>query len=124
MAGLVIGRPGWQSCAMATRHHEHLRGGGTSVVVEVGPDTLPRVLHWGPDLGELDGAELSALATSVLGTTGDSPVVHQTSVPLVPQQATGWRGRPGIAGSRAGRDWSPLFDSDARHERTSVAGTE
>lgn len=40
----------------------HLRASGTSVVLDLGGDTLPRILHWGADLGELSDEDLAALA--------------------------------------------------------------
>lgn len=87
------------------------------MVLELGDDTLPRLVHWGVDVGDLEPASLDALGVAVQGTFGDSPVVHQTSLPLVPQHATGWLGRPGISGSRDGADWSPLLATNATHTR-------
>ena len=40
----------------------HLRAGGTSVVVLLDDARLPRILHWGDDLGDLSGEELAAIA--------------------------------------------------------------
>lgn len=48
----------------------HLRGGGVSLAVETRGPHLPRVLHWGADLGPLTPAELAALlATADTATT-------------------------------------------------------
>lgn len=87
----------------------HLRRGGTSVVVEIDGARLPRILHWGPDLGELDAAALDALVRSVQPTVGDSAITYPQPVPVLPLLAEGWLGRPGIAGSRGGRAFAPLF---------------
>ena len=32
---------------------------------------------------------------------------------MLPEHWTGWLGRPGLSGSRAGRDWSPKFSTTA-----------
>ena len=32
----------------------HLRASGVSVLLALSPDLLPRVVHWGADLGDLD----------------------------------------------------------------------
>jgi alpha-galactosidase len=87
----------------------HLRRGGTSVVVDLRDGRLPRVLHWGADLDELDPQGLLALADAVQPTIGDSAVTYPQPVPVVPQLAEGWLGRPGISGSRGGRAFAPLF---------------
>lgn len=87
----------------------HLRGGGTSVVVLLSDERLPRILHWGADLGELDDAALSALQRATQPTIGDSAVTYPQPVPVVPQLAESWLGRPGISGGRTGRAWSPRF---------------
>ncbi len=87
----------------------HLRRGGTSVVVDLHDGRLPRILHWGPDLGDTTAADLASLAQAVQPMVGDSAVTYPQPVPVVPQLAEGWLGRPGIVGSRSGRDFAPLF---------------
>lgn len=95
----------------------HLRRGGTSVVVDLSDGRLPRILHWGPDLGPTDTADLESLAEAVRPTVGDSAVTYPQPIPVVPQLAEAWLGRPGIAGSRDGRDFAPLFRAGhSRHE--------
>lgn len=99
----------------------HLRAGPTSVVAQLPSDSLPVVLHWGPDLGELDDADLLAMLHALQPHTGDSRVYTQTSVTLVPQHASGWLGRPGLSGSRDGRAWSVEFSTvDHTVEHTSA----
>ncbi|MBX9245336.1 alpha-galactosidase [Actinotalea ferrariae] len=78
-------------------------------MLDVAGPALPRVVHWGADLGEADDAALAALAVASvppLANTLDEPV----PVAVVPEAATGWMGRPGLAGHREGRDWSPLVE--------------
>lgn len=89
----------------------HLRAGGTSVVIELPPDALPVVLHWGPDLGPLAAEDLGALLAAVQPHPADSRIYTQTSVSLLPQHSSGWLGRPGLTGSRGGRAWSVEFDA-------------
>ncbi|MBR7744564.1 alpha-galactosidase [Phycicoccus sp. BSK3Z-2] len=88
----------------------HLRSGGVSVVLDVDGGCLPTLLHWGADLGPLD-----ADAVADLRTAGVSPVLNNAvdvalRLALVPETWTGWAGRPGLLGSRGGRDWSPRFE--------------
>ncbi len=101
----------------------HLRRGGTSLVVRLDPSTLPCVLHWGPDLGEPRDDELACLTTALGMPQVDSVITAQESVALLPQPSSGWLGRPGLLGSRAGRDWSVAFDAvDHRVEDDGAAG--
>jgi alpha-galactosidase len=95
----------------------HLRRGGTSVVVDLSDGRLPRVLHWGRDLGDLGHAELEALRMITRPTIGDSAVTYPQPVPVLPQLAEGWLGRPGITGNRDGRAFAPFF-RDADHAVT------
>ena len=86
-----------------------LRRGGTSVVLRLDADVLPTVLHWGPDLGDLEASALAALIPALTPPYVDSPVSSQVAVSLLPQHSSGWLGRPGLLGHRAGRAWSASF---------------
>lgn len=89
--------------------HLHLRAGGVSVVLELADDLLPVVRHWGADLGDLGDGDLAALAVAARVAHGDSPFDVADQVPVLPEHARAWIGRPGVEGSRSGRDWSPAF---------------
>ena len=89
----------------------HLRNGGVSVVVDL--TGLPAIAHWGADLGALDQAGLESVllasAPPAFGQGPDAPF----RVAVLPQHATGWLGRPGLAGARRdGSEWAPLFTVD------------
>src|SRR3954452_19281497 len=75
----------------------HLRGGRVSIVIELAAP-VPRVLHWGADLGELNGDDLDTLRLSAI-----PPVTHNSTndprhFSVVPTGADAWAGTPGIAG--------------------------
>ena len=56
------------------------------------------MLHWGADLGALDAGTVRALTRALpLAATNDA-----VRLTLVPTQAEGWIGRPGLAGHREG----------------------
>lgn len=94
-----------------------LRAGGTCVVVRLDEHLLPAVVHWGPDPGDVDPAALlDALAVPYV----DSVVMMPPRVAVLPQHSEGWLGRPGLEGSRAGRDWSVSFDRVEHTVRGSV----
>lgn len=93
--------------------HLHLRRAGTSLVVSLPTDGLPAILHWGADLGaDLD---TGALAQATAIPYVDSVVMLTPSVAVLPQQSAGWLGRPGLLGSREGRDWSPTYALATHH---------
>jgi alpha-galactosidase len=85
----------------------HLRGGGVSVVLDATGDGLPRVAHWGADLGE--AADLDALRAAATPPVPRAVLDVRVPVSLLPERAAGYRGRPGLSGSRAGASWSPSF---------------
>ena len=89
----------------------HLRAAGVSLVLDLAG--LPRVLHWGADLGPLDDAALADLRRAVWPVHMGFPVDGARVAPVVPSvlpaQADGWLGTPGLTGSRGGRDWSASF---------------
>ncbi len=103
----------------------HLRAAGTSVVLELADGLLPVVRHWGHDLGELGPDDLAGLATVARAWHGDSPFDVADQVTVLPEHARAWVGRPGVEGSRSGRDWSPAFRTVGPAETTTLDdGTE
>ncbi|MFT3874922.1 MAG: alpha-galactosidase [Propioniciclava sp.] len=97
----TIGEAGGPDPILAA-HNVLLRRGGTSVFLHTEPDSLPEVLHWGADLGALTPADLDAWASAgVGGVVSGSPDIP-LRLSLVPQQAEGWVGTPGLTGSRGG----------------------
>ncbi|MCA0307115.1 MAG: alpha-galactosidase [Actinobacteria bacterium] len=89
--------------------HVTLRAGGVGVVLDLSHGRLPEILHWGADLGDLDAADVAALALGGVRPIVPNHVDEPVRVALLPEHHTGWVGRPGLSGSRAGRDWSPRF---------------
>src|SRR4051794_39843120 len=87
----------------------HLRAGGTSVVVLLDGGRLPRILHWGDDLGEVSEAELAAIARAAAPAIHDSAVTYPQPVPVLAQLHEGWLGRPGLVGDSGGQRWAPEF---------------
>ncbi|MFG2581609.1 alpha-galactosidase [Streptomyces malaysiensis] len=87
----------------------HLRAAGTALVLDLSADILPRVLHWGADLGELSATHLHALRLASqrqpIGFSVDQPV----EVSVLPEQSAGWLGTPGLVGNRGGADFSSAF---------------
>ncbi|WP_254878893.1 alpha-galactosidase [Streptomyces sp. NA04227] len=91
----------------------HLRASGCSLLIEFPAERLPMIRHWGADLGTLDAAAAEDVcrATTRLGSWSGELDAGPTSV--LPEPWTGWMGRPGLIGSRDGRDWSPAFTVDS-----------
>jgi alpha-galactosidase len=87
----------------------HLRAGGTSLVLDVAGAGLPRVVHWGADLGDLPDVALSALRHSSIPQVVSNAIDHVVPLSVLPEQSRGWLGTPGVSGHRAGRDFSPAF---------------
>jgi alpha-galactosidase len=79
----------------------HLRSGGVSLLLRIFPFSLPAVLHWGADLGELGGPASSLAALLPTGEPGSGP---DTSLPaIIPARGPGWIAEPGLAGTHDGR---------------------
>ncbi|MFD9866462.1 alpha-galactosidase [Streptomyces niveus] len=95
-----------------SRDYLHLRAAGTSLVLDRTGDRLPRVVHWGDDLGDQDGTGLAGLADLATASaarqmtnTLDLPV----PLSLLPEHSAGWLGTPGLTGHRDGADFSAAF---------------
>lgn len=87
----------------------HLRAAGVSVVLDLRGARLPRVLHWGADLGESTAAELDELAAASVPPVVSNGLDEPAVIGVLPEHAGGWTGVPGLSGHREGVDWSPLF---------------
>ncbi|MWV60671.1 alpha-galactosidase [Rathayibacter sp. VKM Ac-2754] len=86
-----------------------LRAAGVALVLDLGDSLLPAVLHWGTDCGPLDARAFEALALSAAARPGPNDMDEPVRLALLPEEWTGWSGRPGLNGSRAGADFSPRF---------------
>jgi len=88
----------------------HVRAGGTSVVLDVRGGGLPRIVHWGDDLGSMATESLVELADAQVPprVTGslDTPVPFA----VLPEQSAGWLGTPGVSGHRAGSAFTTRFE--------------
>lgn len=101
----------------------HLRASGVSVLVDLSAPGLPRIVHWGGDLGDLSVETLVDLVSVArpAGVSGAFDTYHPVSV--VPDTSRGWQGTPGLVGSRQGRDHSTAFDLvDATMEASGAGG--
>ncbi|WP_235912486.1 alpha-galactosidase [Ruania zhangjianzhongii] len=87
----------------------HLRAGGVAVVLDVPAAGLPRIRHWGTDLGALGEAGLDALVAT--GHEQQLTDLPGDGVPLalLPSPADGWLWTPGLTGHRGGAHFSPAF---------------
>ncbi|MFJ9562466.1 alpha-galactosidase [Streptomyces fuscichromogenes] len=100
-----------------------LRAAGTALVVEL-TEPVPRVLHWGADLGDLSQDALAALAL-----TGE-PAVLNNSVDIPrrftvwPTEADGWSGTPAHEGHLAGAFGAPRLTLADSSYRPAAAGGE
>jgi alpha-galactosidase len=101
----------------------HLHAAGVSLVLDFRGGLLPAVLHWGHDLGEVGPDDLAALAIAARPTAvpNDLDEPRRTGA-VLPEHASGWNGRPGVAGSRSGQGWSPQFSHTGRETTPDPAG--
>jgi alpha-galactosidase len=89
----------------------HLRSSGVSLVLDLRGGTLPRVVHWGQDLGDVDAAALPAMALVSIPPVTSNNLDEVGELSVLPEHSRGWFGSPGLAGHRDGADWSPMFAS-------------
>jgi len=107
-----------QASPLSAERLLHLRAGGVSLVIDARGPRLPRLVHWGHDLGDISPELLEDLVTaSVPPTVSDVPD-DAITLGVLPEHSLGWPGQPGLSGHRNGRGWSPLFsvvDLSLRH---------
>lgn len=103
----------------------HLRSAGVSLVLDAEGERLPRVLHWGADLGDLADEELDALRAASVPPLAPGSTDAPVPVSLLPEQSLGWLGTPGLTGHRDGADFSVAFSSArTEHVRSPEPGVE
>ena len=87
----------------------HLRNGGTSLVIDPTTPGLPTIVHWGHDLGDAAQADLDGLALAAEPQRVSGGLDVPARLTLLPLDAAGWLGTPGLEGHRSGRVFSPSF---------------
>ncbi len=111
---------------MTTGRLEVLQAAGACVVLDVAGPLLPRVVHWGVDLGDADlgaadrGSMLAATQAPVPGSALDAP----WPLTLLPVEDDGWSGHPGVQGHREGGSAALRLrlDSPVRVDRHPAGG--
>ena len=83
-----------------------LRAAGAALVVEL-TEPVPRVLHWGADLGELSDADGAALSLTAEAAVLNNSVDLPRRFTIWPTEADGWSGVPAQQGHRAGTGTTP-----------------
>jgi len=85
----------------------HMRAQGVSLLMHLQSSGLPVILHWGADLGDLDGLSAEALVAA-FGPTGLDPLPSMMSS-LLPKSSAGWNSRAALAGSHDGHTSAASF---------------
>ncbi|MET8260197.1 alpha-galactosidase [Micromonospora sp. NPDC005205] len=93
-----------------------LRGDGVAIVLAHPASGLPAVVHWGADLGPLETGDLEALDRATSRQTAPGTLDAAWRLPIVPEEANGWSGRPGLLATRGGRPVYPRWTSQVEHE--------
>ncbi|MDQ1529291.1 MAG: alpha-galactosidase, partial [Actinomycetota bacterium] len=86
-----------------------LRAAGVSIVIDAAA-RVPRVLHWGADLGALDASAAEALRqTATPAVLNNSPDAPRT-LTLWPTEFDSWAGTPAQSGNAAGTATTPRLE--------------
>ncbi|MDR1427188.1 MAG: hypothetical protein LBJ08_05455, partial [Bifidobacteriaceae bacterium] len=103
----------------------HFRADGVSLVLDATPPAIPRVIHWGADLGEVSEAQLLGLWAATRCLPGANALEDEPlALGVLPENGRSWVGTPGLAGHREGRDFSPLFTASGVRATVLADGTQ
>jgi alpha-galactosidase len=86
--------------------------------------SLPRIVHWGADLGELSDPQLQQLVLGSYRQTVANQPDRTPWVSVLPENSQGWVGTPGLEGHRGGRHFSTQFATTGIRRDTDPDGTE
>lgn len=84
-----------------------LRSAGVALLLAVGPEGMPEVVHWGGDPGEVSDGGFEELRLGLAWMIPGNSVDLGPRPGIIPEGRYGWTGTPGLIGSREGRAWSP-----------------
>lgn len=98
-----------------------LRAAGTCLAVELA-EPVPRVLHWGPDLGELTDDDLAALSLTADSAVLNNAPDHPRRFTVWPTEADAWSGTPAHHGHLAGGAAAPRLRLAGFTHRDDPAG--
>ena len=98
-----------------------LRAAGTCFVVEL-TEPVPRVLHWGADLGELTDADHAALSLTAEPAVLNNSLDHARRFTVWPTEADGWSGTPAHHGHLDGAAAAPRLTTTGSAHRQDPAG--
>lgn len=95
--------------ALLERELFALERDGVGIVVDARGAALPRILHWGDALGPVTAADLAALADGLDRQSAPATLDAAWQLTVMPAEADGWSGRPGIQLRRDGRLHTPRW---------------
>ncbi len=110
-----------------TLDHIHLEAHGVALVLGVPARGLPYVVHWGAPLGALTPADLRELDRAVSRQSSPGTLDAAWQVSILPAEADGWSGRPGLQVRTAQGLHRPRWTSvvvDAASDRATVAAQD
>jgi len=109
---------------MTDRAVTQLRAAGVSLVLDCRGDRLPRILHWGRDLGDLTKVELESLALGLDAQSVSNTLDEAVPLSLLPEPSAGWLGTPGFTAHREGADFSGAFSVEGLHNERASDGSQ
>ncbi|MFD3457811.1 alpha-galactosidase [Streptomyces sp. NPDC058691] len=98
-----------------------LRAAGTAFVLEL-TEPVPRVLHWGKDLGDLAAGDLAALALTAEPAVLNNAVDIPRRYTIWPTEADGWAGTPAHHGHVDGGAAAPRLTTTGTSLRENGEG--
>ncbi|MFP3463873.1 alpha-galactosidase [Leifsonia sp. SIMBA_070] len=82
-------------------------------MVDAAGPSLPRVIHWGADLGYLQDSELSSTLLTAVPPAVHNSIDEPEPRSILAEQSSGWFGLPGLEGHRDGALFSTRFVVDS-----------
>ncbi|WP_026532378.1 alpha-galactosidase [Arthrobacter sp. H41] len=92
-----------------TEETVHLARGGTSVVLDTTTPGVPAIVYWGRALGHQPREALDALVVAARPQRVSGGIDVPGGLTLLPLEAFGWQGTPGLTGDRQGTGAFPAL---------------